>query len=223
MSGVAFTAGTLSTLSTCADHVEGSLNRGTLSTTSNPTLAEVQRWLIQAKQELMETHGFTWRRVFSYADTSSGEYRYALPLDFGEGGYVIRDISNDVRLTQLDPVSFDSIFVDVAGDSSAYPTYYTIKDRELWLSQPASGTYRLELEYLRTGDDTTTTDVSYIPELMRFRMCDFAIYKSFIKLELWTAATAYKDDWLRGVQQSKKRDARKRWAAVQFRARPWFV
>lgn len=223
MSGVSFTAGTLSTITDCVTHVESNLNRGTIGASSKPTSTEVQRWLIQAKQELMEFHGFTWRRVFSYADTSAGEYRYALPLDFGEGGHVIRDTTNDVRITQIDPVSFDSIFVDVAGDSSSYPEYYTIKDRELWLSQPASGTYRLELEYLRTGDDTSATDISYLPELMRFRICDYATYRAFLVLELYNSATAYKDDWLRGISQSKKRDNRKRWSATGYKTRPWFV
>jgi len=223
MSGVSFNAGTLSDIDDCITHVQSNLNRGTLSATSKPTSTEVQNWLIRAKQELMETHGFTWRRVFSYLDTVAGTYRYALPLDFGEGGYIIRDITNDKRLTPIDPTAFDSIFVDVAGDENATLTYYTIKDRELWLSNPAGGVYRLELEYMRTGDDSTSTDVSYLPELARYKICDYATYRSFIALEMWEAASAYKGEWTSGISVSKKRDNRKRWAALGYKVRPFII
>ena len=220
---MAFTAGTLSDISDCVAAVGSNINRGTLSSTSRPKESEVQNWLIRAKQELAEAHGFTWRRVFSYMDTATDTYRYALPADFDEGAHVLRDITNDVRLTLIDNVSFDSIFVDVAGDSSAVPTYYTIKSNELWLSYPASGVYRFELEYNRTGDDTSATDVSWLPELMRFKMCDYATYRSFIVLQNWNGATAYKGEWSSGLGQSKRRDNRKRWAAVGYKARVWMI
>lgn len=223
MSGGSFNAGTLSNIDDCTAHVQSKLNRGTLSANSKPMLKDVQDWLARAKQELMEAHNFTWRRVFSYVDTVVSTYRYTLPADFGEGGYILRDITNDIRLTPIDSVSFDSIFPDVAGDSTSVPEYYTLKDRELWLSQPASGTYRLELEYERTGDDVSPNTVSYIPELMRFKMCDYAIYRSFIEIENWNAAQAYKGEWDGGIFQSKKRDTRKRWAALGYKARQWMV
>jgi len=223
MSGGAFNAGTLSDIDDCTDHVQNNLNRGTLGATSKPTLSEVQGWLARAKQELMESYGYTWKRVFAYVDTITSTYRYNLPADFGEGGYVLRDLNQNLRLSAIDPVSFDSLFPDVAGDSSSYPTYYTIKDRELWLSQPASGAYRLELEYDRTGDDVSPNTVSYLPELMRFRICDYATYRAFISLEMWGAAQAYKGEWDSGTFQSKKRDTRKRWAALGYKARMWMV
>lgn len=223
MSGVSFNAGTLSTITSCVSHVESNINRGTLSATSKPTSTEVQNWLIRAKQELMDTFGYTWSRVFSYMDTTAGTYRYALPLDFAEGGYVIRDITQDERLTPVDSVLFDTLFPDVAGDSNAAPSYYTIKDRELWLSQPAGGTYRLEIEYLRSGDDSTTTDVSYIPELMRFRMCDYATYRSFVALQMWNDANVYKAEWEISLGKSNKRDKKKRWAAQGYKVRPYIL
>jgi hypothetical protein len=220
---VAFNAGTLATISSCTSHVESVLNRGTLSSSTRPTSTQVQNWLIQAKQKLMEAHGFTWRRVFSYLDTSSGEYRYALPLDFGEGGHIIRDITQDDRLVPVDPEAFDTMFPDVAGTDNKAPSCYTIKDRELWLCNPASGTYRLELEYLRTGDDSTTTDVSYIPELRRFEMCDFAIYRAFVLLEMYESAAPYKNDWAQGISQSKTRDNIKKWSARGYSRRLWWI
>jgi hypothetical protein len=218
-----FNAGTLPNITSCVTKVQSNLNRGTLSATSKPTLTDVQEWLIRAKQELAEQHGFTWKKVFSYMDTGASEYRYALPPDFGDGGYIIRDITQDIRLTVIDPVAFDTLFPDVAGSSSAAPTYCTIKGNELWLSQPASGTNRLELEYDRTGDDTSTTDISYLPELMRFKICDYATYRGFIALERWDAANAYKGEWQVGSATTKKRDVRKTWKALGYKVRPFII
>jgi len=223
MTGVSFNAGTLSTITTCVSHVESNINRGTLSSSSKPTSTEVQNWLIRAKQELMDTFGFTWSRVFAYMDTTANEYRYAFPLDIAEGGYVIRDITQNVRLTVIDPVAFDTIFPDVAGLASDAPEYCTIKDRELWLSAPAAGTYRLELEYYRSGDDSTTTDISYIPELMRFRICDYATCRSFVALQMWNDAQVYKAEWEYALGKSNKRDKKKRWAAIGYKVRPYII
>jgi len=220
---VAFNAGTLSDISDCVTEVENNLNRGTLSSSSNPTSTQVQNWLIKAKQKLMEIHGYTWRRVFAYMDTSSGEYRYALPADFGSGGHVLRDITQDERLVPIDPVMFDTMFPDCAGSDSSYPEFYTIKDRELWFSKPTSGVYRLELEYARTGDDSSASDVSYIPELRRFDMCDYAIYKSFVVLRLFEAAAPYKQEWIESTNISKSIDTRKRWSALGYKRRLWVI
>jgi len=225
MSGVSFNAGTLADIDDCVTHVQSNINRGTLSSTSKPTSTEVQNWLIRAKQELMDTFGFTWSRVFAYMDTTAGEYRYALPLDFAEGGFIIRETttSQGTTLTVLDPVSFDRLFPDVEDEASAAPTYATIKDRELWLSAPAGGTYRLQIEYLRSGDDSTTTDISYIPELMRFRMCDYATYRSFAALQMWNDAQVYKAEWELALRKSNRRDKKKRWSALGYKIRPFIV
>ena len=220
---MSFNAGTLSNIDACVTQVQGNLNRGTLSESSKPKLSEVKNWLIRAKQELAEQHGFDWRRVFSYMNTASAGYRYNLPNDFGEGGHVIRDTTQDIRLVYIDPVAFDSIFVDPAGDSSAAPNYYTIKSHEIWLGQPASGVFKLELEYDRTGADTSTEDVSYLPELMRFRICDYATYRGFIALENWNAAQMYKEEWKVSSVTSKKRDTKSKWKARGYKVRPWII
>ena len=220
---MAFTAGTLSDIDACVTEVQGNINRGTLSTSTKPTLLQVQHWLIRAKQELAERHNFTWRRVFSYINTVSDTYRYALPPDFGYGGYILRDTTQDERLTPIDTTAFDTLFPDVAGESTDSPGYYTIKGNEIWLAAPASGVNRLELEYDRTGDDTSPNDVSYIPELMRFRICDYATYRSFIALQRFDAASAYKGEWDSGMATTTKADSKKRWKAQGYKVRTWFV
>ena len=220
---VSFNAGTLSTLAECRQQVENNLHRGTLSSSTSPTDTQVNDWLARGKQELAERYGFTWRRVYVYADTTAGTWRYALPVDFAGGGAEtrLRDLTNDVVLEYIDPITFDNLYPDPAGESSSEPNYYTIKDRELWLSAPADGTYRLELEYIRTGEDASPDDVSYLPEIMRFRICDFATYMAFRYLMQWDAANMYKADWLGGVEQSKGSDAKKKWSAMNYMARNW--
>jgi hypothetical protein len=69
---VTFNAGNLSTISDCVSEVESKLKRGTLSTTTTPTLAQVQGWLSRKKQELAEVKNFQWKRKYAYADTTAG-------------------------------------------------------------------------------------------------------------------------------------------------------
>jgi len=219
MSGADFNAGTLSTIEDCIAKVSRNINRGTLSASSKPSINDVQGWLVEAKQRIQEFHNYDWRSVFVYMDTIANEYRYALPSDFSQGGHVIRDTSNDERLVYIDPVAFDTIYPDVAGSSSSAPEYYTIRDRELWLSSPASGVYRFELWYTRTGDDATPTDISYLPEVVRFKICDYATYRAFLSLQEWDGANAYKASWSEGIGVSKVKDSRKKWAERGYKLR----
>jgi hypothetical protein len=219
---LAFTAGTLSTITDCITQVEQVLHRGTLSTSTSPTSTQVQNYLIFGKQELCDEFGFTWRRKYSYAATVSGTWRYALPSDFGEGGYVLRDITNDTRLSFVEQVTFDTLYPDVAGASNDQPEYYTIKDRELWLSAPANGAYTLELEYLRTGDDSTATDISFLPEIFRSKICSYAIYKSFLLLQQYDVAGIYKSEWEQGLSKSRRADGRKKWSDFGYMAKAWY-
>lgn len=217
---VAFTAGTLSTIADCATQVGSNLNR-TLSGTSSPTSTEVQNWLIRGKEELLEEFDFPWKRLFVYADTVASTYRYALPKDYVGEETLVRDLDQDKRLSFMDRISFNTDYPDPAGAGNAVPSIYTIKDRELWLHAPASGVYRFELEYQRSGDDATSTDISYLPELMRFKICDFASSRAFLKLQQFEAANMYKMEWERGLKKSKRRDGVSKWAEMGYYMRNW--
>lgn len=219
---LAFTAGTLSTITNCISQVEQVLHRGTLSGSTTPTSAQVQSYLIFAKQELCEEFGFTWLRKYSYASPAAGEWQLGLPSDFGGSAYILRDITSNKRLSFVDPVTFDTLYPDVAGSSQEPIKYFTVKDRELWLHAPSNGTYTLELEYQRTGDDSTATDVSYLPEIFRYKICTYAIYKSFIMLQQWDAANIHKSEWESGLRRSRKGDGKKKWAAMGYQAKAWF-
>jgi len=209
---VAFTAGTLSTISDCRDYVSTKLKRGTLSANSSPSITEVNEELSRAKEHLMERFGFSWQRKYSYASTTAASYRYAMPADYTGGRVSLRDTTNDRLLTYIDPDKFDLKYPDPSEESSDKSDCYTIKDRELWLVPPSGGTYTLELEYSRSGDDTSATDISYIPEVLRFKMCDFAIYQCFMGLHMWQAASLYKQEWMEGLLTSRREDNRKKWS-----------
>ncbi len=62
---VAFTAGTLATMSACIDEVASKLKRGAILTaTTTPTAQAVTNWLNRAKEELVEIKNFTFKGGF---------------------------------------------------------------------------------------------------------------------------------------------------------------
>jgi hypothetical protein len=219
---VDFTAGTLSTIANCVTEVQSKLKRGTLGANTTPSTTEVQRWLIRAKEELAEIKNFTWSRKYMYADTVAGTWRYALPADYHGGDVYLRDITSDKMLRVYPQINFDIRFPDPAGESSAEPDAACIRGRELWLNCPANGVYRYELEYNRTGDDATSTDFSWLPEIDRFRCCDFAVYQSFLSLQQWDAAGLYKQEWMMNLDKARKADGKQKWKAMSYACPLWF-
>ena len=209
---VAFTAGTLSDIAACVTYVGTKLKRGTLGTSSVPTSTQVNTEIVRAKEHLMERFGFTWQRKYAYAATVASTYRYAMPADYTGGRVTLRDTTNDRELIYIDPAKFDLKYPDPSAESAEKSEGYTIKNRELWLVPSSAAVYVLEVEYSRSGDDTTAADISYIPEVLRFKMCDFAIYQSFLGLQQWQAASLYKAEWMEGLMVSKREDNRKKWS-----------
>ena len=220
-SAVEFNQSTIASTANLITEVQTNLNRGTIGASSTPNTTQVTNWLIRAKEELQEVFGFTWRRVFAYADTVAGTYRYALPKDFAGGGTVLRDLTQNKRLDYAPPISFDTMYPDIAGSDNAVPHTYTIKDRELWLNCEADSVYRLELEYERSGEDSTAATWSYLPEAMLFKLTDYATYRALMILRQWPAAQAYKAEWEFAVKKSTKGDNRKKWASMNFQCLNW--
>jgi hypothetical protein len=220
---VDFTAGTIASITEIIAEVQNTLHRGTLSASTTPTSTQVQSWAIRAKGELSEIYGFSWRRRYAYADTSAGSFRYSLPPDYNGGGSetTLRDLTNNEVIPYVDNATFDHAFPDPAGSSNSDVKYYTIRNRELWLSTPASGANRLELQYLRSGDDNTQTDFTYIPQIIRYKIIDFCNYRAFLLLQQYDAAQMYKQEWMMGVQQSKKGDGKKKWSQLGYRIQNW--
>lgn len=215
---VSFLAGTLAAIANCVTEVESKLRRGTLSAGTVPTSTEVQNWLIRGKQELCETKGYTWTRRYAYADTVAGTYRYALPPDYNGGPLSIRDMTSDRSVTIWQENVFDLKYPDPSAENNDEPTLATIKNMELWFAKPVDGVYRLELTYSRSGADNTTTDFSYLPEVERWRCCDFALSHAFMSLHQFDIGNHYKQEWLFGLKKAAKADARRKWAKLPTQA-----
>jgi len=215
---VSFTAGTLASITEMVTEIESKLKRGTLSTSTSPTLASVQRWCIRAKEELMQVKSYTFSRRFAYATLSAGDYRLSLPPDYTGGDVSIKDTTNDRKLKIWPSNKFDLKFPDVDEESNNEPIITCIKNMELWLCPPVNGTPIIELEYDRSGDDNTSTDFSFLPEVERFRCCDYAIYEACESIQDWERAKWYKSKWIDGLGRSIKVDARRRWKERGFRA-----
>lgn len=210
-STVAFTAGTLSTIANCVTEVESKLKRGTLSASTKPTSTEVQTWLIRAKQELAAVRGFSYDRRYATVTTVASQYRYSMPPDYAGGHTSLRDTTNERQIQIWTPDWYDMKYPDPAAVSNGEPRVCCIKDRELWL-YPPDGAYTLELSYERTGEDNTTTDFAWLPELERFRCCDFALAESFESLGRLDTAQYYRAKWTSGLQLSIRSDSKKKWA-----------
>lgn len=216
---VSFNAGTMATIDNLVTELEGKLQRGTLSASSTPTTTQAQNWLIRAKEELMEMGGFSFARRYVYATATSGSYRFALPADFGGGACTLRDITNNHTIHYTDQMKFDAAFPDLSEYGSGTIQNYTIKDREIW-TYPAADGATLELEYTRTGDDNTATDVSYLPEKIRWKLVDMALIEAFEYLHEFEKATYYERKGMGRIHMAKKGDNQKKWSRKR-RAISW--
>lgn len=211
-----FTAGVLSDIAACAAEVEGKLRRGTLGVSSSPTLAQVKNWLRRAKLELMEDRNYTFSRKYAYCDLSSGAYRYAMPPDYNGGEVKLRDITAGNSIPIWLPAWFDKHGYNLGNAESGDIQAATIVNDELWLYPPPSSSNRIELEYSRDGSETTADDFSYLPELARFRCCDFALSHSFESLHQFEVADRYRQYWELGLAKMRKADARRKWAGKRL-------
>lgn len=213
----AFTAGALSTLSACVDEVGVKLQRGALSATSVPTDANVKTWLMRAKLKLMQVRDFSYARKYAYVSTVVDQYRYILPPDFQGGHVSIRDTTGGYKLRQWPEAWGDKLYPDPTAETSDEPAVFTIKNMELWLYPPSSDERVLQMEYSRSGAETTAGDMSWLPEYERFLCCDFAVAHSFESLHMWAESDRYSARWAEELGISIRADGRRRWKAGQMR------
>jgi hypothetical protein len=219
ITSVTLTAGTLSDIDACVVEVGDKLSRGTLSSTTTPTSSQVQRWLIRAKEELCEVFGFHWARSYGYFTTVAADYIYGLG-----GAYEIhslRDTTNDKLIRLVTRHQFDTKYPDPSAETSDKPALACLKGYELWFIPPPDGAYKIEVEYSREGHDSTTTDISYIPEVARFRMCDFALAEAYEYLDNFDRAAYWRQKWDVGVAKHRRASGRKKWAKAGYQCMSW--
>jgi hypothetical protein len=161
--------------------------------------------------ELAENKDYRFVRKYAYADLVASQYRYEMPPDYNGGAIRLRDTTNDRWIQVWLPELFDKKYPDVSYESNDDIQVATVKNQELWVVPPPASSDRIELEYPRSGAESTADDFSWLPELERFRCCDFAIAESFDSLHMWAEADRYWQKWHGGLLKSRKADGRKRW------------
>lgn len=214
----AFTAGSLTTLAACVGEVESKLQRGPLSATSAPTLAKVEDWLERKKMEIAEAFGFSYARKYVYVTLEAAVYRYSLPPDYAGGRTSLVDTTHNHAIEIIDKAKYDIILPDPSDESGGEVEFACIKNMELWLGPPPSGTDTLQFEYQRSGAETTADDYSWLPELMRYRCCDGALAESFESLHMWAESDRFMSKFEIGLRKAKKADNRKRWQGKRLSA-----
>jgi len=167
---------------------------------------------------------------------TSGSYRYGLPNDFGGGRLNIRDKTNHSKIPLISPHQFDVLYDDPDETTSGSPLVATIKGMELWICPPPDGADVIELEYLRMGggvyeaiitedeelflmEDSEgmaaetsedTMSFAWLPEVDRFRCCDYAVSRSFASLHEWDGAFFYYKKWKEHVKKGIRADGKKK-------------
>ena len=214
---VPYSTSTLADLSACIDEVADKLGRGAIGSTSKPTEVAVARWLDRAKQELVETKNYTFRKRYVTTSTVADQFRYALPTDYGGGSLSIRDTTNNREIVIWPEGIFNTKFPDPSEESSGEPKVGCIKNTELWLVPPPAGVYELEATYDRMGE-ATAADFTWLPIIERFRICDFAIAEAFASLHDYDKAKFYYDRWDRGIGKAIRADGKRKWRGMSYQA-----
>jgi hypothetical protein len=168
--------------------------------------------------EIAEIFGFSSTRKYAYCTLVVDQYRYSLPPDFNGGQVTLRDTTNNRHVTVWPTHWYDIRFPDPSEETSNEVIVACIKNMELWLAPPPDSTDTLELEYARSGAETTASDFSWLPELMRFRCCDGAISEAFESLHMWQQADRYAAKFDVGLAKAKRADNRKRWQGRRMQA-----
>lgn len=213
-----FTTGVLSDIAACIDEVEAKIKRGTLSSSTTPTETQVKNWLKRAKLELVDEKNFTFTRKYAYCDLTADTYRYSMPPDYNGGEITLRDTTNDRYIAVWPENWFDKRFPDPSEETSEETIVACVKNMELWLAPPPDSADRLEMEYARSGAETTSDDFAWLPELERFRCCDFAVAEAFDSLHMWDEADRYWRKWDAGRLKSRRADGRRKWLGKRNQA-----
>lgn len=213
---VGYTASTLATLSMCMDQVSIRVKRGDMSATSSPTRLDIVKYLIRAKQKIAREKQYTWKRRFVTTTLTAGSYRYSMPPDYDGNPISLRDTTNDRRITVVQNNQFDVLFPDLAGDANTGQIQIaTVKNMELWVAPAPDGADVLELEYSRSGDDIDELDISWLPQLERWRCIDIACAESFEDLHDFEKAKYYRLKAKTDEMEARKADNKKRWAGIK--------
>jgi hypothetical protein len=158
----------------------------------------------------MAIRSFTYARKYASATLTAGDYRVGLPEDYN-GNPSLRDTTNDRYIMVVGSDVIDKAYPDISAENQNEPIYATIKNMELWLVPPVDASTVLELEYDRSGAESTSDSFAWMPELDRFLCCDFAIAEAFESIHMWGESDRYRQKWAMGTGMLVKADGRRKW------------
>jgi len=170
----------------------------------------VQNWLRRAKLELAESKDYSFTRKYVSATLSAGDYRVGLPADYN-GRAILRDTTNNNFVPIVGRNIFDARYPDLSEITQGDPEGATVKNMELWIAPPVDSSTVLELDYQRSGAETTADDFSWLPEIERFRCTDFAKAEAFDSMHMFDVADRYRQKWAAGMGKSVRADGRRKW------------
>ncbi|MFX0194550.1 MAG: ubiquitin-activating E1 FCCH domain-containing protein [Candidatus Hodarchaeota archaeon] len=65
-------------------------------------------------------------------------------------------------------------------------------------------------------------DLTWLPEIERFRACEYALSEAFESLHQWDVSDRFRAKWERSLAKAEKADGKKKWSEQGFRARSIF-
>ncbi|GAF88112.1 unnamed protein product, partial [marine sediment metagenome] len=159
---------------------------------------------------------YTFTRKYATCAATAATYVYALPADYNGGKGVLRDTTNNRAIPIWPNELFDLKFPDPSEETNNDILCATIKNMELWVAPPPAAADVLEFEYYRSGAETSTDDMSWLPEEERFLCCDFAKWQAFLSLHMWQEAQLFKEQWYQGLKENRIADGRRKWRTARF-------
>ena len=83
---------------------------------------------------------------------------------------------------------------------------------------PPDSADTVEINYNRSGAETTSDDMAWLPEEERFLCCDYAKWQAFYSLHMYQEGNLFKQQWYEGLKESRISDGRRKW-----RSRNWQI
>lgn len=213
-----YTTGVLATLSACVEEVESKLKRGTLSASTTPTLTQVQNWLKRAKMELVEVKGFTFSHKSATGELLAGYWFCNLPEDYNGGEIAVLDVANHRKIDVWTASWFDLKYPTPWSEPRGKIKVACVKDMKLWFVPRPSEDETIMINYDRSGSESTADDFSWLPEIERFRCCDFALGEAFGSLHMWEQAQFFMGRWKADMANAMKSDSKRKWHGKRYQA-----
>ena len=146
---------------------------------------------------------------------------YPDPSEVASGEILVACIKNMELWVIPAPDGDDELELEYkrTGDDQTIPEArgYVLSEDDDPLSKELGG-----LLVLEGAGEAAAGDLTWLPEIERFRCCDFATWKAFESIDQDVAAKFYKMRWSKGLKKSVRSDGKRKWSTSGFRIRSVF-